>query len=41
MNSSEAAERLHLTSKTVTCWASEGRLTHRRTLGGHRRLTSN
>ena len=32
-----AAARLHVTGKTVTRWASEGRLEHRRTLGGHRR----
>ena len=30
--------RLHVTAKTVTRWASEGRLAHRRTLGGHRRF---
>ena len=29
--------RLHVTPKTVARWASEGRLAHRRTLGGHRR----
>ena len=34
---SQAAGRLHVTPKTVTRWASEGRLEHRRTLGGHRR----
>jgi excisionase family DNA binding protein len=27
-----------VTAKTVTRWASEGRLEHRRTLGGHRRF---
>ena len=32
-----AALRLHVSSKTVARWASEGRLKHRRTLGGHRR----
>jgi excisionase family DNA binding protein len=34
---SEAAARLHVQPRTVTRWASEGRLEHRRTLGGHRR----
>ena len=37
LRTSEAARRLHVTPKTVTRWASEGRLEHRRTLGGHRR----
>ena len=37
LQTSEAAQRLHVTAKTVARWASEGRLTHRRTLGGHRR----
>jgi excisionase family DNA binding protein len=27
-----------VSAKTVTRWASEGRLEHRRTLGGHRRF---
>jgi excisionase family DNA binding protein len=35
---SQAAARLHVSAKTVTRWASEGRLEHRRTLGGHRRF---
>jgi DNA-binding transcriptional MerR regulator len=26
-----------VSAKTVTRWASQGRLEHRRTLGGHRR----
>ena len=34
---SEVAELLHVTPKTVTRWAREGRLPTRRTLGGHRR----
>ena len=38
LTTSEAAGRLHVTAKTVTRWASEGRLTYRRTLGGHRRF---
>jgi excisionase family DNA binding protein len=37
LTASQAAARLHVSPKTVTRWASEGRLTHRRTLGGHRR----
>jgi excisionase family DNA binding protein len=38
LRTSQAAARLHVTAKTVTRWASEGRLEHRRTLGGHRRF---
>jgi excisionase family DNA binding protein len=37
LRTSEAAARLHVSAKTVTRWANEGRLQHRRTLGGHRR----
>jgi excisionase family DNA binding protein len=37
LTASEAARRLHVTPKTIARWASEGRLEHRRTLGGHRR----
>jgi excisionase family DNA binding protein len=37
LTTSEAAQRLHVSAKTVIRWASEGRLEHRRTLGGHRR----
>jgi excisionase family DNA binding protein len=37
LTASEAAARLHVSPKTVARWASEGRLEHRRTLGGHRR----
>ena len=37
LTTGEAAARLHVTAKTVTRWASTGRLEHRRTLGGHRR----
>jgi excisionase family DNA binding protein len=33
----EVANRLHVTPKTVSRWARQGRLAHRRTLGGHRR----
>ena len=37
LQTSEAAARLHVSPKTVTRWANQGRLEHRRTLGGHRR----
>jgi excisionase family DNA binding protein len=37
LKTSEAAQRLHVSPKTVARWASEGRLEHRSTLGGHRR----
>ena len=37
LTASQAAARLHVSAKTVTRWASQGRLEHRRTLGGHRR----
>jgi excisionase family DNA binding protein len=38
LTASQAARRLHVSPKTVARWASEGRLAHRRTLGGHRRF---
>jgi excisionase family DNA binding protein len=38
LRTSEAADRLHVSPKTVARWAKEGRLAHRRTLGGHRRF---
>jgi excisionase family DNA binding protein len=37
LTGSQAAARLHVSAKTVAHWASQGRLQHRRTLGGHRR----
>ena len=37
LTASQAAVRLQVSPKTVTRWAKEGRLAHRRTLGGHRR----
>ena len=37
LTASQAARRLHVSPKTVTRWANQGRLEHRRTLGGHRR----
>ena len=33
----EVAALLHVSPKTVTRWAKEGKLPHSRTLGGHRR----
>jgi excisionase family DNA binding protein len=36
--SNEAAEILHVSTKTVNRWAREGRLPCVRTLGGHRRF---
>jgi excisionase family DNA binding protein len=38
LRTSEAAARLHVQPRTVTRWAQDGRLEHRRTLGGHRRF---
>jgi excisionase family DNA binding protein len=38
LTTSQVAARLHVSPKTVARWASEGRLAHRRTLGGHRRF---
>ena len=38
LRAAEVAARLHVSPKTVSRWASEGRLEHRRTLGGHRRF---
>ena len=37
LTASQAAARLQVSAKTVTRWANQGRLQHRRTLGGHRR----
>jgi excisionase family DNA binding protein len=37
LTSRQVAAQLHVTPKTVSRWAKEGRLPHRRTLGGHRR----
>lgn len=34
---SEVGRLLKVSPKTVTRWASEGRIPHMRTLGGHRR----
>jgi len=37
LHSWEVAEILHVTPKTVSRWAKEGKLPFLRTLGGHRR----
>ena len=37
LTASQAAARMQVSAKTVTRWANQGRLQHRRTLGGHRR----
>ena len=37
LTASQAAARLQVSPKTVARWATQGRLAHRRTLGGHRR----
>ena len=38
LTASQAAARLQVSPKTVSRWANQGRLAHRRTLGGHRRF---
>ena len=38
LTASQVARRLHVSPKTVARWASQGRLVHRHTLGGHRRF---
>lgn len=37
LRTSEVADRLHVSAKTVSRWAIEGKLPFMRTLGGHRR----
>jgi excisionase family DNA binding protein len=37
LRAAEAAALLHVSPKTIGRWAKQGRLPHRRTLGGHRR----
>ena len=34
---SQVADLLHVSPKTIARWAKDGRLPYRRTLGGHRR----
>lgn len=38
LRTSEVARLLHVSPKTVSRWAKEGRLPHLSTLGGHRRF---
>jgi excisionase family DNA binding protein len=40
LKTAEVADILHVSPKTVTRWAKDGRLPHSRTLGGHRRFPS-
>jgi excisionase family DNA binding protein len=40
LRTAEVAELLHVSPKTITRWAKEGRLPHSRTLGGHRRYSA-
>jgi excisionase family DNA binding protein len=37
LRAAEVGARLHVSPKTVSRWAKDGRLPYRRTLGGHRR----
>lgn len=37
LRTAEVAEVLHVSPKTVSRWAKEGKLPYLRTLGGHRR----
>jgi excisionase family DNA binding protein len=37
LTAAQVARQLQVSPKTVTRWARQGRLAHRRTLGGHRR----
>jgi excisionase family DNA binding protein len=38
LKTAEVADLLHVSPKTVTRWAKDGKLPHSRTLGGHRRF---
>ena len=38
LTAGQVAARLQVSPKTVSRWANQGRLQHRRTLGGHRRF---
>jgi excisionase family DNA binding protein len=38
LKTSDVAQLLHVSPKTVTRWAKDGKLPHSRTLGGHRRF---
>jgi excisionase family DNA binding protein len=37
LTAGQAARLFHVSPKTLSRWARQGRLAHRRTLGGHRR----
>jgi excisionase family DNA binding protein len=37
LSANQAAQRLAVSPKTIARWATQGRLPHLRTLGGHRR----
>ena len=37
LHTSQVADLLHVSPKTIARWATDGRLPHERTLGGHRR----
>jgi excisionase family DNA binding protein len=39
LRTAEVARMLHVSPKTITRWASEGKLPSVRTLGGHRRFS--
>ena len=38
LKTAQVADLLHVSPKTVTRWAKDGKLPHSRTLGGHRRF---
>jgi excisionase family DNA binding protein len=38
LKAAEAARLLHVSPKTISRWAKEGRVPHTVTLGGHRRF---
>jgi excisionase family DNA binding protein len=37
LHTSQVADLLHVSPKTIARWAKDGRLPYQRTLGGHRR----
>jgi excisionase family DNA binding protein len=37
LHTSQVADILHVSPKTIARWATDGHLPHQRTLGGHRR----
>ena len=39
LTASQAGEILHVSGKTITRWARDGKLPFSRTLGGHRRFS--